>query len=164
MAEAENPQEKEYASYELNANGIKAHIRIVDNGGFVLSYNVSLPGLGDATSAGIVHGFFANFLMVIVFPPCDTGYRVALTLDPSLSSASIRGDSMLTCLPTLLPICSASSYIASSLIILRSDLHHPNLLWKTHIPSLEELTAISSRLSSARSTSRSPRPSIMFII
>ncbi len=49
MAEPENKQEKEYASYELNANGIKAHIHIVDNGGFVLSYRVSLPGLGDAT-------------------------------------------------------------------------------------------------------------------
>ncbi|EQD36299.1 hypothetical protein B1B_16567, partial [mine drainage metagenome] len=40
---------KEYAAYDLNANGILAHVHIVDRGGFVPMYEVTVPGLGDAT-------------------------------------------------------------------------------------------------------------------
>ncbi len=55
MSDAANvePKEKEvikeYAAYYLNANGIVAHIHIVDRGGFTLQYEVSMPGIGDAT-------------------------------------------------------------------------------------------------------------------
>ncbi len=58
-------------------------------------------------SAVIVHGFFANFLIVIVLPPCDIGYSVAFTLEPSASSASMRGARLFISLPILLPICDA---------------------------------------------------------
>ena len=67
-----------------------------------------------AIIAVMVHGFFPNFLMVMVLPFCDIGYRVALTLDPSGSSASMSGARLVICLPTLLPICSALSYIIVS--------------------------------------------------
>ncbi len=40
---------KEYAMYKLNANGIEATIRIIDIGKYVPEYNVSVPGLGEAT-------------------------------------------------------------------------------------------------------------------
>lgn len=46
---AENPITKEYAAYDLNANGIDAHIHIVDRGDYVPSYDISVPGLGEAT-------------------------------------------------------------------------------------------------------------------
>ncbi len=49
MAEEEKNIATEYASYDLNANGILAHIHIVDRGGFVPEYEVTMPGLGDAT-------------------------------------------------------------------------------------------------------------------
>jgi len=44
-------EEKEnvYASYELDAHGLKVNIRIVDRGDFVPIYEVTIPGLGDAT-------------------------------------------------------------------------------------------------------------------
>ncbi len=49
MAEATNNGTVELASYELNANGILARVRIVDSGGFVPLYEVTMPGLVDAT-------------------------------------------------------------------------------------------------------------------
>lgn len=49
MAEANREIIKEYASYSLNASGIEAKIKIVDRGGFVPSYEVNVPGLGEAT-------------------------------------------------------------------------------------------------------------------
>jgi flagellar protein FlaI len=41
--------EKEYASYELDAHGLQVKIRIVDKGSFVPIYEATVPGLGDAT-------------------------------------------------------------------------------------------------------------------
>lgn len=42
-------QGKEYASYELDAHGLKVSIRIHDASDFVPIYDVIVPGLGDAT-------------------------------------------------------------------------------------------------------------------
>ena len=111
--------------------------------------------------AVMVHGFLANFLIVIVLPTCDIGKSVALTLDPSASSASMSGARLFISLPILLPICAAWSYIDSSLSGFMLVLHQPSSLWKIQMQSWEPLTAISSRLSSAMRTSRSPSPSIM---
>ena len=41
--------EKEYASYELDAHGLKVNIRIVERGDFEPIYEVTTPGLGEAT-------------------------------------------------------------------------------------------------------------------
>ena len=49
MADTNKTEQTEYAAYDLNANGILAHIHIVDSGGFVPTYEVTVPGLGDAT-------------------------------------------------------------------------------------------------------------------
>ncbi|MCL4365101.1 MAG: Flp pilus assembly complex ATPase component TadA [Candidatus Marsarchaeota archaeon] len=40
---------KEYESYDLDANGIVAHIHIIDTGEFVPVYDVIMPGVGEAT-------------------------------------------------------------------------------------------------------------------
>src|SRR3989338_6794963 len=55
----------------------------------------------------IVHGFAANFLKVIVLPLTEIGSKVAFTLSPPLKWASIKGSSIVSCLPTLLPIMVA---------------------------------------------------------
>ncbi len=39
----------EYESYELEAHGLKISVRIGDEGGFVPLYEVTVPGLGEAT-------------------------------------------------------------------------------------------------------------------
>jgi len=44
---AEN--EKVYDTYELDAHGLKVNIRIVDKGDFVPIYEVTMPGIGEAT-------------------------------------------------------------------------------------------------------------------
>jgi len=44
---AEN--EKVYDAYELDAHGLKANVRIVDKGDFVPIYEVTMPGIGEAT-------------------------------------------------------------------------------------------------------------------
>ncbi len=49
MADAGREIVKEYGTYSLNASGIEARIKIVDRGGFVPSYEVNVPGLGEAT-------------------------------------------------------------------------------------------------------------------
>ncbi len=41
--------EKVYDSYELDAHGLKVSIRIVEKGDFVPIYEVTMPGIGDAT-------------------------------------------------------------------------------------------------------------------
>ena len=41
--------DREMASYDLNANGILARVKIMDRGGIVPSYEVTVPGLGEAT-------------------------------------------------------------------------------------------------------------------
>ncbi len=46
MADAVRDIVKEFATYSLNASGVEARIKIVDRGGFVPSYEVSVPGLG----------------------------------------------------------------------------------------------------------------------
>jgi flagellar protein FlaI len=40
---------KEYASYELDAHGLKVKVRIIDKGDFAPVYEVTTPGLGEAT-------------------------------------------------------------------------------------------------------------------
>ncbi|VVB77502.1 putative KH and PIN-domain containing protein [uncultured archaeon] len=40
---------KEYSSYELDANGLHVKIRIIDKGDFTPVYEVTTPGIGDAT-------------------------------------------------------------------------------------------------------------------
>lgn len=40
---------KVYASYHIDAHGITAEIRIVEKGDFIPSYEVTVPGLGEAT-------------------------------------------------------------------------------------------------------------------
>ena len=40
---------KEYASYELDAHGLKIKVHIVDRGDFTPIYEMTTPGLGDAT-------------------------------------------------------------------------------------------------------------------
>ena len=54
MVDAPKPVGKEYAAYTLNANGVEAHITIVDIGEFVPAYKVSLPGIGEATRILII--------------------------------------------------------------------------------------------------------------
>lgn len=55
MQETQQPNaEKEYASYELDAHGLKVKIRIADKGGFVPIYEVTVPGLGDATKVLLI--------------------------------------------------------------------------------------------------------------
>ncbi len=49
MAVGAADQGKEYASYELDAHGLKVSINIHDAGDFVPLYDVTVPGLGDAT-------------------------------------------------------------------------------------------------------------------
>jgi len=44
---AEN--EKVYDAYELDAHGLKVNVRIVDKGDFVPIYEVTIPGIGEAT-------------------------------------------------------------------------------------------------------------------
>jgi flagellar protein FlaI len=44
---AEN--EKVYDTYELDAHGLKVNVRIVDKGDFVPIYEVTMPGIGEAT-------------------------------------------------------------------------------------------------------------------
>ncbi|MFP3215242.1 MAG: ATPase, T2SS/T4P/T4SS family [Candidatus Micrarchaeota archaeon] len=44
---AEN--EKVYEAYELDAHGLKVNVRIVDKGDFVPIYEVTMPGIGEAT-------------------------------------------------------------------------------------------------------------------
>ncbi len=46
--------EKVYGSYELDAHGLKVAIRIVDKGTFVPIYEVTVPGLGDATKVLLI--------------------------------------------------------------------------------------------------------------
>ena len=46
----EDTRNKEVASYRLNAKGLIANIRILDDGGFVLRYDVDMQGLGEATA------------------------------------------------------------------------------------------------------------------
>jgi flagellar protein FlaI len=41
--------EKVYDTYELDAHGLKVNIRIVDKGDFVPIYEVTMPGIGEAT-------------------------------------------------------------------------------------------------------------------
>jgi len=45
---------REYASYELDAHGLKVKVRIVDKGTFVPVYEVTVPGLGDATKVLLI--------------------------------------------------------------------------------------------------------------
>ena len=54
MASEMKQDPKEYASYDLNANGILAHIRIFDGGEFVPTYEITMPGIGDATRILII--------------------------------------------------------------------------------------------------------------
>ncbi len=55
MQDAQQTQgEKEYASYELDAHGLKVKIRIVDKGSFIPIYEVTVPGLGDATKVLLI--------------------------------------------------------------------------------------------------------------
>lgn len=42
-------QVKEYVAYELDAHGLKVSIRIIDKGDFVPIYELTVPGLGEAT-------------------------------------------------------------------------------------------------------------------
>ncbi|MGA3020730.1 MAG: ATPase, T2SS/T4P/T4SS family [Candidatus Micrarchaeales archaeon] len=44
-----NINEKELASYELDAHGLRVRIKISDKGSFVPIYEITVPGLGDAT-------------------------------------------------------------------------------------------------------------------
>ncbi|MFP3278035.1 MAG: ATPase, T2SS/T4P/T4SS family [Candidatus Micrarchaeota archaeon] len=41
--------EKVYDAYELDAHGLKVNVRIVDKGDFVPIYEVTMPGIGEAT-------------------------------------------------------------------------------------------------------------------
>ncbi|MDE1873680.1 MAG: CpaF family protein [Candidatus Micrarchaeota archaeon] len=57
MQDAQTQQrggEKEYASYELDAHGLKISVRILDKGSFVPIYEVTVPGLGDATKVLLI--------------------------------------------------------------------------------------------------------------
>ncbi len=45
---------KEYASYELDAHGLKVKINIADKGSFIPIYEVTVPGLGDATKVLLI--------------------------------------------------------------------------------------------------------------
>ncbi len=49
MAEQVAENSKELTNYSLTASGIEAKIRIVDKGEFVPSYEINVPGVGDAT-------------------------------------------------------------------------------------------------------------------
>jgi len=54
MDEPQENREKEFASYELDAHGLKVKIRIVDKGSFVPVYEITVPGLGDATKVLLI--------------------------------------------------------------------------------------------------------------
>lgn len=53
-AQAADHAEKEYASYELDAHGLKVKVRILDRGDFAPIYEVTTPGLGEATKVLLV--------------------------------------------------------------------------------------------------------------
>jgi flagellar protein FlaI len=46
--------EKELASYELDAHGLKVKVKIVDRGDFIPAYDITTPGLGDATKVLLI--------------------------------------------------------------------------------------------------------------
>ncbi len=54
MDEPQESREKEFISYELDAHGLKVRIRIVDKGSFVPIYEITVPGLGDATKVLLI--------------------------------------------------------------------------------------------------------------
>ena len=54
MDEPQEIREKEFISYELDAHGLKVRIRIVDKGSFVPIYEITVPGLGDATKVLLI--------------------------------------------------------------------------------------------------------------
>jgi archaeal flagellar protein FlaI len=49
-----NTGEKEYASYELDAHGLKVKIKISDKNSFIPIYDIFVPGLGDATKVLLI--------------------------------------------------------------------------------------------------------------
>lgn len=52
--EQHGSKNKELASYELDAHGLKVKVRIVDTGGFIPIYEAIVPGLGDATKVLLI--------------------------------------------------------------------------------------------------------------
>ncbi len=81
MAEAGSKEViKEYALYTLNASGIEARIRIVDRGGFVPAYEVSVPGLGEATKILLIslRGELLNLVPVDTAKVTDMEYLTEL--------------------------------------------------------------------------------------
>ncbi|MDE1860437.1 MAG: CpaF family protein [Candidatus Micrarchaeota archaeon] len=60
--------ENKLDSYDVNAHGITAHIKIIDRGEFVPNYDVLVPGLGEATK--ILLTSLRQELLVLV--PVDT--------------------------------------------------------------------------------------------
>src|SRR5271154_4944606 len=71
---------KEFGAYSLNASGIEARIKIVDRGGFVPSYEVNVPGLGEATKILLMslRGELLNLVPVDTTKIADMEYLAEL--------------------------------------------------------------------------------------
>ncbi|MGB9703233.1 MAG: hypothetical protein ACPLXS_00760, partial [Candidatus Micrarchaeales archaeon] len=61
-------KEKELASYDVDANGLPAHIRIVDKNEYVLSYQVTIPGISEATKV-ILDSLRPNLITLVPIDP-----------------------------------------------------------------------------------------------
>src|SRR5271157_3661955 len=59
---------KEYASYELDAHGLKVKVRIINKGDFAPEYEVTTPGLGEATKVLMISLRHSLLSMVPIDP------------------------------------------------------------------------------------------------
>src|SRR5208282_3552311 len=80
MADAGRDIVKEFGTYSLNASGIEARVRVVDRGGFVPSYEVTVPGLGEATKILLMslRGELLNLVPVDTTKVADMQYLAEL--------------------------------------------------------------------------------------
>jgi len=61
-------KEKELASYNIDANGLPAQIRVVDKGEYVFSYQVTIPGISEATKV-ILDSLRPNLITLVPIDP-----------------------------------------------------------------------------------------------
>ncbi len=82
MAGEDKHIEKVLASYELNAHGITADIRIIDRGEFVPNYDITMPGIGEATRI-LILSLRQELLSIVPIDPtkiADSNYVRELTV------------------------------------------------------------------------------------
>lgn len=80
MVESKRAEEKTLERYELNANGMRTEVTIVDTGGFIISYNVSTPDISPATKL-LIDSLRPELLSSVFVDPSriqDTSYILEL--------------------------------------------------------------------------------------